>query len=659
MFSHRETLSLLLPYVRKRLMEQVKAVFIVVAYMLSFQVFILGTPINDASEVVFGLGLVIVGLAFFMEGLILGLMPLGETLGLKLPRKAHLSMIMVFAFAMGMGATFAEPAIGILRAAGKDVTPWEAPLLFRLLNKDTHILVNFVSLGVGLAVSMGVLRFIYHFSLKPALYIGVSSILLMTAIASLDKELSAILGLAWDCGAVTTGPVTVPLVLSLGVGISRMTGSDRSETSGFGVVTLASLFPIGMVLALGFILNPSTPNTMTKKAFSDPKKKEAVMVLFKDEAHYQSYVGESSQKSLEAQTRGESHWRVLSQGVLGAMQAILPLCLGMILVLTLWVRERLTHGDEVGLGILFAVIGMSIFNIGIELGLANIGRQVGHVLPSAYKTIELDDERHISNFSEDMVYAASTAKGETKRFFYLEDGGQYLRVPYDRAKLDPIRQVYSFRTTRGPLFGDTKNRLGTIVILIFAFILGYGATLAEPALNALGNTVENLTAGSLRKTLLMHSVALGVGLGLTLGMVKIVWNVPIIFLLAIPYLILLVLTAISSESFVNIAWDSAGVTTGPITVPLVIAMGLGIGGQSGVVEGFGILAMASVCPILVVLCVGLWVQSKQISSVSSSPFKSVDHSSNDKQKKDKPQKTLAATESQDSSQKQQAMDESA
>jgi hypothetical protein len=62
---------------------------------------------------------------------------------------------------------------------------------------------------------------------------------------------------------------------------------------------------------------------------------------------------------------------------------------------------------------------------------------------------------------------------------------------------------------------------------------------------------------------------------------------------------------ISSEDFVNIAWDSAGVTTGPITVPLVISLGLGIGGEVGVVEGFGVIAIVSVFPILFVLTTGL------------------------------------------------------
>ena len=87
-----------------------------------------------------------------------------------------------------------------------------------------------------------------------------------------------------------------------------------------------------------------------------------------------------------------------------------------------------------------------------------------------------------------------------------------------------------------------------------------------------------------------------------------VYDLPLAALLIPGYLAAAVLTAVSSEEFVNIAWDSAGVTTGPVTVPLVLALGLGLGGAIGAVDGFGILSMASIGPILSVLTTGLWVQ---------------------------------------------------
>ena len=83
-------------------------------------------------------------------------------------------------------------------------------------------------------------------------------------------------------------------------------------------------------------------------------------------------------------------------------------------------------------------------------------------------------------------------------------------------------------------------------------------------------------------------------------------------MLLIPlYLTAIILTYFSTEEFVNVAWDSAGVTTGPVTVPLVLAMGLGLGNAVSATEGFGILSMASICPILAVLLMGLFIQFQQ------------------------------------------------
>lgn len=156
--------------------------------------------------------------------------------------------------------------------------------------------------------------------------------------------------------------------------------------------------------------------------------------------------------------------------------------------------------------------------------------------------------------------------------------------------------------------------------ILFAFFLGYGATLAEPALNALGHTVENVTVGVFQKKLLMHVVAVGVGLGIAAGVAQMTFeSLNLTMLLIPPYLLLLFLTVISSDEFVNFAWDSAGVTTGPITVPLVLAMGLGIGGSiPGARDGFGILALASAGPIITVLVVGLIVSRTRRSELQAS-----------------------------------------
>ena len=166
-------------------------------------------------------------------------------------------------FLLGVGVTFAEPAIGALKQAGKIVNPEKAPYLFALLNQWSDVLVLMVGAGVGIAAILGTTRFLYGWSLKPMIYMALSVTVSLTAyILIFVPDLRSVVGLAWDCGAVTTGPVTVPLVLSLGIGVAASGGKGESSLSGFGIVTMASLFPIMGVLILALYLS-ATVDTAT------------------------------------------------------------------------------------------------------------------------------------------------------------------------------------------------------------------------------------------------------------------------------------------------------------------------------------------------------------------------------------------------------------
>jgi len=681
----KQMLGMIGPYVKKRVIEQIKSVWLIVLYLILFQTLVLGIPVSEAAVISIGIVLVVGGLAFFMEGLLLGLMPLGEVIGVKLPQKSKLPVILAFSFVLGMGATFAEPAVGILKVAGSSVKAWEAPLLFLILNKYSNYLVYAVGAGVGVAVVFGMLRFLYGWSLKPFLYILVPGLLGISILASFEPNMIYLTGLAWDCGGVTTGPVTVPLVLALGIGISRIVGKGGG---GFGVVTLASAFPILTVMLLGAVFMFSVPKPMNEADFLAGQNRAQAIRIFENQDNMTGYVLQTAGRAgqlayfdgnsrnmletlkklaaddaMKTSVFGENgraafkEWALLkandeqklavfgskeaikkeidnylasgpkkldSQEItirnsIAAVQAIIPLCIFFFLVLWLILREKVPRIDELTLGIVFAVIGMGLFNVGIELGLSKLGSQVGEKLPAAFKSIELPDQKTVvNNFDPSVVQTAISSSGTMEKFFYLKNDNRYTAMAYNPSGFDGTSRQYNFVPKKGPMFGATGGLLGISVVLLFAFIMGYGATLAEPALNALGITVEELTVGTFKKSLLMQTVAIGVGIGMFAGIAKIVWSIPLIWLLAPPYILLMFITRASSEDFVNIGWDSAGVTTGPITVPLVLAMGLGIGGQVGVVEGFGILAMASVYPILTVLLVGLWVNRKQKAALQES-----------------------------------------
>lgn len=593
MIRWQDAYDLIWVYVKRKTSEQIRAVAFIVIYLFCFQTFVLDIPVHELPKIIFGILCVVFGLTFFMEGLVLGIMPIGENLGTKLPARAPLFTILIFAFVLGLGATFAEPAIGILRAMGASVEVQRAPLLYYILNEKTAELIMAVAVGVGIAVIFGVLRLIYNWSLKPLIFPLVLASLGLSLYSLYSPQFGHVLGLAWDCGAVTTGPVTVPLVIALGIGMSRVVvgHSDEGTTSGFGVVTLASLFPIITVLLFALYCDLHLPE-------------DVIMQTKSLQPDFSLQMEQASQLPLQSQivTFLDKNFKI-------AAQAILPLCLFMFIVFRLFLRQRFKYFDEILLGLIFSLIGLTVFNLGIDFGLGRLGKQVGQVLPSAYSVIRLDNENKIiENFDSNLVLTRTTLDGEVEKFFYLKKDKKNEIVIFNEENYNSKNKTYSFTPSYGPILNqDSFSPIGIMVVLFFAFLMGYGATLAEPALNTLGATVEDISVGTFKKKNLIQAVAVGVGLGLLLGVIKIIWTLPLFWMILPPYILLLIVTLFSSEEYVNIAWDSAGVTTGPVTVPLVLSMGLGIGQQSGAVEGFGILAMASVCPIMTVLIMGLLI----------------------------------------------------
>ena len=518
----REVFNVLQPYVSARFTTQFKAVVPLAAYLILFQILILRQLVQDSWIITGGLLAVILGLMFFMEGLKLGLMPFGTLIGETLPRKSALPVVLIITLLLGVGVTFAEPAISALKTAGQNVVAESAPYLYALLNLWSDTLVLVVGASVGAAAVVGTLRFIYGWNLKPLIYLTLIPIIGMSIYVANDPELSKALGLAWDTGAVTTGPVTVPLVLSLGIGIAAAAGKGDSGLSGFGIVTLASLFPIGgVLLLLLYVAATLTPGEIIQAAAS------------------QAAVAQASQLAWHARSPG--------QEIILGIRSILPLVLFLYLVLKIILKEKLQHRSEILLGIGMTIVGMCIFNLGLTYGLSKLGGSAGGLVPMAFLEI-------------------------------------------DGVKGSPI-YVYS---------------VGLTLALLFAWVLGFGATVAEPALNALGITADKLTNGVFKKRTLIMAVSVGVAFGIALGLAKLIFHWPLIMLIIPGYLVAVILTFFSSEAFVNIAWDSAGVTTGPITVPLVLAMGLGFGDATNAVEGFGILSMASIGPIITVMISGLW-----------------------------------------------------
>ncbi len=619
-----------------KIRAQIEAVAFLVLYLAVVQVFVLRAPVRDALGIAFGVGATVVGLAMFLEGLFLGIMPLGERCGLKLPGRISLPLILLFSLVLGVTATLAEPAIGFLKLQGSTIRPWDSPLLYFLLNRGSGLLVVAVAAGVGLAVALGVLRFIYGWSFKPFVFAIVPILLVLEIAAERTPGVAAAAALAWDTGGITTGPVTVPLVIALGLGISRLGGTGKDGSGGLGVVTLASTLPVAAVLALAFAAQPLVPLPGSATDFFSPDARaKAEFAAGGSEALERLADGATKDGALSpalraawfgaaavpdsppgsAATAGGAGASAASGMIAfvganaqAALKAVLPLSLVLLATLLLVLRDRPRTMDEIALGLAFALVGMFLFGMGMEKGLSALGSQTGASIPRAYRETPLSDQAElVPNLERSDLFDVHSPTG-TAPHFWLDGPDGPRAVPFDEAQYDEATRAYRHVPVRKPVFARFGAWAGYAAVLLFVFVLGLGATLAEPSLLALGMTIEEVTTGTYKSRALVLTVGVGVGIGMVVGFGRLLVDLPLSLALGVPYAIALILTAFSSEEFSAIAWDSAGVTTGPVTVPLVIATGLGMGtGSSG--GAFGVLAAASAFPIVTVLVSGLFVRA--------------------------------------------------
>jgi hypothetical protein len=223
-------------------------IIVVIAF---FQIFVLRKPLPDFVEVAFGGVLVVFGLMLFVQGLEMGLFPIGEAMALALARKGSLSWLLIFAFLLGFSTTVAEPALIAVSAEAAKIAE-EAKLISSTMESMKSYALGLrlsVAFSVGIAILIGVLRILRGWPLHYLIIGGYVVVMLVTLIA--PKE---IIGIAYDAGGVTTSTVTVPLVAALGVGLASIIKGRSPLRGGFGLIALASLLPMIFVMGYGVIV---------------------------------------------------------------------------------------------------------------------------------------------------------------------------------------------------------------------------------------------------------------------------------------------------------------------------------------------------------------------------------------------------------------------
>ena len=223
-------------------------IILVIAF---FQIVVLQQPLPQMGEVLFGALLVVAGLTLFVQGLEMGLFPIGEAMAQALARKGSLFWLLAFAFALGFSTTVAEPALIAVAREAAEIAGQEG-----LIDPGRESLKQYafglrmsVAFSVGLAILIGVMRIIRGWPVHYLIIGGYVIVMLMTIIA--PKE---IIGIAYDAGGVTTSTITVPLVAALGVGLASTIRGRSPLVDGFGLIAFASLTPMIFVMAYGMII---------------------------------------------------------------------------------------------------------------------------------------------------------------------------------------------------------------------------------------------------------------------------------------------------------------------------------------------------------------------------------------------------------------------
>ena len=219
--------------------EVIFAVLPVAAVVFILQFTLIWLPMEVFLQFLVGLIMVTAGLILFLVGVHLGLLPIGEMIGSALPNTGKASLVVLFGFLMGFVVTVAEPDVRVLATQIDLVSQGEI---------SKNLLIFVVALGVAIFVGLAMLRIILNIPITYILIIGYGLVFVLAAFTP-----PHFIPISFDAGGVTTGPMTVPFILALGVGVARVLGGQSASADGFGLVALASIGPVLAVMLLGVI----------------------------------------------------------------------------------------------------------------------------------------------------------------------------------------------------------------------------------------------------------------------------------------------------------------------------------------------------------------------------------------------------------------------
>ena len=298
---------------------------------------------NHAELITFSIGavLLILGIGLFNLGADIAMTPMGTHVGAGLSRQKRIWLLLAVCFVLGMLITIAEPDLQVL-----------ANQVSSVMNEK--LLVYAVGFGVGSFLIIAILRIIFKRRLSNILMLFYMLLFALSLILSVNDNI-ALLPMAFDSGGVTTGPITVPFIMALGVGISSVLGNRRSQENSFGLVALCSIGPILAVLVLGIFAR----NDLTYTVNYGSVEKDILGAYIENAAHTAKEVAVA----------------------LGLIVVFFLLC--QIFFLKLQKKQLL----KIGVGVIFTYLGLVMFLTGVNVGYMPIGYKMGTELSSLHPAL--------------------------------------------------------------------------------------------------------------------------------------------------------------------------------------------------------------------------------------------------------------------------------
>ena len=474
------------PQLLEKIKESLSSVLPITAIVLVLSISV--APLTPGTMVLFLFGalMLIFGIGIFTLGADMSMTPMGSGMGVYLSRSKKMIISLLAAFLLGAIVTIAEPDLQVLAQ--------QVPAI-----PDMTLILT-VAVGVGIFLLIAMLRMLLAIPLS---YLLVGFYTLAFALVLFTPN--DFIPVSFDSGGVTTGPITVPFIMALGVGMASVRSDKNSTSDSFGLVALCSIGPILSVLILGVCYSPDGAS-YTPAALPDiVTTRDAAREFARAIPHYAEEVA----------------------------VALLPIC-GMFFVFQMLTgRFKKTHLLRIISGLVYTYLGLVLFLTGVNVGFMPAGQLIG----------------------------ATIAKGSAP----------WLLIPV-------------------------------------GMIMGYFIVAAEPAVHVLIKQVEEVSLGSISQKAMRMGLSVGVGISVSIAMLRVLTGVNIMWFLVPGYVFALLLTFFVPQMFTGIAFDSGGVASGPMTATFLLPFAMGacdaVGGNL-MTDAFGLVAMVAMTPLVTIQLLGL------------------------------------------------------